>query len=108
MEPHYEQSAADGVFTLTFRATKQLLLHSEYEQMVWDECLRRAHAAGHIPVGPIHIEATDLTGTASTPTALIEGESLGDRMRRWATYMGRPDQVDVIQVTASVQIGISL
>ena len=108
----YECKAEDGVFTMTFEAPRQLLLHEEFEQMVWDETLRQAHAAGHIPVGPIHVEHAEIT---DEPTALIEGESLTQRMERWAAknmhrhvMAGMTGGADMIRVTAQVQVGLSL
>lgn len=121
LDPEYQETAEDGVFTLRFKAAKQLLLHPEFEQMVWDETLRRAHVAGHMPVGPIFIETAEYEPPPAPQTELIEGESLFDRMTRWsrtqdmskyvmegmAGQLG-PVTVDLMQVTASVQLGLSI
>ncbi len=116
MEPQFTTNVEDGVFTLIFTAPKRLLLHPDFESMVWDECLRRAHAEGHVPVGPIHIQTDDVANEPQTP--LVEGESLTDRMQRWANQhaaehiqaglFNLPPPVDVMRVTAEVQIGASI
>lgn len=113
MDPMFECNAENGVFTMTFRAPKQLLLHPDYQQMVWDECLRRAHAAGHIPIGSILIEEAD---DQPEVQELVEGETLTARMERFMLargnrlvlegFTGQP--VDYMRVTAQVQIGASL
>lgn len=111
MDEQYECTAADGVFTMRFKAPRQLLLHEEFEAMVWDECLRHAHIGGHMPVGPILIETSEVE---DEPVEVVEGEPLKVRMQRWAEKnmayhvavgMGAGD---FMIVTASVQLGLSL
>lgn len=101
MDPQYEEKVEGGVFTLTFRASKQLLLHPEFEQMVWDECLRRAHASGHMPVGPIFIETAEIE---SIQESLTEGNPLIVN----PMAMGGVVSVNMMRVTAQVQLGLSL
>lgn len=117
MEPVYETSTDDGVFTLKFQAPRQLLLHDDFDAMVWDECLRQAHAAGVMPVGPILVTHSEIEDAPPKPSELREGESMKERMERWQAENGHryvmegfasAAQVDLIQVTASVQIGVAL
>lgn len=120
-DPQYSESVSeDGkVFTVKFRAPKQLLLHPEYSAMVHDEVLRRAHARGLIPVGEVFHSETDV-GTAKLTEPpeqgpLKEGESLVTRRLRAMgigplsdkprTFSAGPD---IMQVTAEVVIGSSL
>ena len=119
MDIVYTTEIKDGVFTMSFKAPRQLLLHEEFEKMVWDETLRRAHAEGHIPVGSILISASEPSAD-EPPMELREGESLLDRMQRWQqrnaarhiaegmaeAYAAIP--VEYVQITAEVQLGASL
>lgn len=109
----FECSVEGGVFTMSFSAPRQLLLDENFDSMVWDETLRRAHVAGHIPIGPVMITHAEHT---PEPTELREGESLTERMQRWAaTNMVREMSIglggtppDLIRVTSSVNLGASL
>lgn len=98
MDPSYEITAEDGIFTFQFRAPKQLLLHPQFEQMVWDECLRHAHAAGHIPVGPVHIEVVN---DDKPVEALEEGTPI-------PLFPVAALSPDIMLVSAQVQIAVSL
>lgn len=109
----YSTTVEDGVFTMTFTAPAQLLLRSDWENMVWDQTLRMAHEAGLVPVGPIFIEHEATEKPKAEPTPLVEGESLSDRVKRWNTthqqgILGPLLQPDLIKVTASVQVGLQL
>jgi hypothetical protein len=107
MDPQYEEIVENGTFTLRFRAAKQLLLHPEFEQMVWDECLRRAHMGGHMPVGPIFISTAEADDNEPTTSELAEGEALVMHRVVLDTPFGQ-HSVEVIVVTAQVQLGLSL
>lgn len=115
MQPEEDTELNGDIFTLRITAPKQLLLHEEFEAMVWDETLRRAHQQGLIPVGPVLVTTAE---PIPEPQHLIEGESLADRMQRYMTtegnmhvaaaFAGVPDTSDFMVVTATVQIGLSL
>lgn len=100
-------TADSGARTLTVSFlvhTSQLLLE-DFEAAAHDAVLKHAHAAGHMPVGPILI--------TTEPASVVEQKSLeeGRPMLRSFDEMALDNAIragDLVQVKASVELGLSL
>jgi hypothetical protein len=101
LDPEYQTRVEGGTFILEFKAPSTLLLHPEYQNMVWDECLRRAHNEGCIPVGPVLV--TEERIEKRQVESLIDGVpmDIGAAVSGSISY-------DVMKVRAEVSIGAAL
>lgn len=98
MQVEYHASWDDKTFQMWFLAPRQLLLQQDWEQLVWDETLRQAHAQGVIPVGSVFIQAEEV----GPQQALVEGHPM---MPMGMQVLG---VVDVVKVISEVMIGTAL
>lgn len=94
--PEYHCSWDDRAFRMWFIAPRQLLLQADWEQLVWDETLRQAHAAGVIPVGAVLVEAEE---------APMQRLTEGQPMIALGAQLG---MVDLVKVKSEVMIGTVL
>jgi hypothetical protein len=79
--PEYRTRVENDTFIMEFVGPRQLLLMSDFNAMVHNQCLSMAHAQGLHPVGEIFISTSEVRGEAESDQ-LVEGESLDEKMRR--------------------------
>jgi hypothetical protein len=94
-------------FKLILHAPRTMRSHPEFEKVMWDECLRRAHADGHMPVGPILIDTEDIETKTKPLEELSEGEAMSLAARSLTSFLGGQEG-PLMKVTAEVTIGLSL
>lgn len=87
-------------FKVFFDVPVQVTLLPEFNDMAWDHALAAAHAAGVIPVGPIHIETETIK-----PSGLVEGTPM--QVASLAQLIAGGG-LDVVRVTATMMVGSRL
>lgn len=86
--------------TVTFLAPVQATLLEDFEERCWNEVLTQAHAAGHMPTGPILISTETYTPTVEPGAVVASIDALAQLN---AALAG-----DIVQVTGNVELGLSL
>lgn len=107
MTVHTSDSGAQSLTVSFLVHTSQLLLE-DFEAAAHDAVLKHAHAAGHMPVGPILITTEPATIPARKP--LAEGSRmLGPVLSFDEMAVDNAIRAgDLVQVKASVELGLSL
>lgn len=106
MDVHTSDSGARSL-TVSFLVNVQQTLMEDFEAAAHDAVLGAAHKAGHMPVGPILI-LTD-TWTPPEQVPLEDGKPLvlHRSIQDWELE-ARGRAGDIVQVTASMELGASL
>jgi hypothetical protein len=101
---HETPDSSTRTLTVSWLANTQQLLLEDFEAACIDAALKHAHAAGHMPVGPMWV-ATEQAVYEQKP--LVEGRpmarSIEDMQIDHAMMAG-----DLVQVRCSVELGLSL
>lgn len=89
-------------YVVEFYVTPQQTMVDGFDNMAWDYALGKAHEAGVIPIGPIHIE----TELVKPPGAGFLEEGVPMRVQSMASALGL--QQELVKVTASMMVGTRL
>lgn len=99
------------VFSQEYIVPSEFLFREDWEQIIWDETLRRAHALGKMPVGAIMI--THEPGPDVYPSQINEDGSLSehDKMTPVPFHLALMDSAgrkSTVKINAEVLVGVSL
>ena len=98
-----------GTYKRVFYVPREFCIRPDWEQIIWDETLKAAHAAGKIPVGAIMIDTED--GPRAYPSQIQPDGTLVEHtpMRVVPLEQAQADmllgQQPTIKITAEVMVG---